>query len=187
MSMLLCSFPLSQSTSSHFWSSSSLPCPMGIASKQLCRCLAAGQGQCTTRGEAALGCGSGAGQGRCHTGKLSSSASDSSRVRQESEKQCPCHNSCIIKKIQCTGRQQILYIHQERPIFKTTPKPHDLNRLFNGMQNTNTREVTWSNALFGSLRQTGHPNLKSKKRAAEKEKVIRETRIVTAASLKVES
>lgn len=97
MSMLSRSFPLSQFTSSHFCSSSSLPCPMGTASKQLCRCLAAGQGQCTTRGEAVLGCGSGAGEGRCHTGKLSSSASDSSRVRQESEMQCPCHNSCIIK------------------------------------------------------------------------------------------
>lgn len=40
------------------------------------------------------------------------------------------------------------------------------NSVFNSMQNTKTQEFTWSNTLFWSLRQTGHPNLKSNHRAA---------------------
>lgn len=40
------------------------------------------------------------------------------------------------------------------------------NSVFNSMQNTKTQEFTWSDTLFWSLRQTGHPNLKSNHRAA---------------------
>lgn len=73
------------------------PLSHGDSEQAAVQVLSCRPGSMHHKGEAALGCGSGAGEGRCHTGKLSSSASDSSRVRQESEMQCPCHNSCIIK------------------------------------------------------------------------------------------
>lgn len=147
--------------------------------KGLCGCVAAEWGQSTTRRETAPSCRAGVGQVRHHTTKCHLLLLEASGCSRSQKCSIFVKNHASQKiNTQVRNRSRIS-IARDSEFTVTDPHTHSAQFqnhtrlqlqafLSSSMQNSKAQEVTWSDALFWSLRQTGHPNWKSKKRAARK-------------------